>query len=51
MLKHFFIPIFFSTILSCTLILPMSQLQAQQLMTPQIMSRIEYLIAYQRIVF
>jgi len=31
-------------ILSYTLILPMSQLQTQQLMTSQIRSRIEYLI-------
>jgi len=35
---------FFITILSYTLILPISQLQSQQLMTSQIKSYIEYLI-------
>jgi len=35
---------FFITILSNTLILPISQLQTQQLMTSQIMSYVEYVI-------
>jgi len=37
-------------ILSCTLILPISQLQKQQLMTSQIKSHIEYLIQSYNIV-
>jgi len=40
----YFLFSFFITILSYTLILPISQLQTQQLMTSQIRSYIEYLI-------
>jgi len=40
----FFFFLFFITILSYTLILAISQLQTQQLMTSQIRSYIEYLI-------
>jgi len=40
---YFLLFLFFITILSYTLILPISQLQTQQLMTSQIRSYIEYL--------
>jgi len=41
---YFLFCIFFITILSYTLILPISQLQTQQLMTSQIGSYVEYLV-------